>query len=161
MTGKFGSVANKSVEWYTPDWIFHKLAIDFDLDPASPVDFETPVPAATKFTVIDNGLDKDWFGKVWMNPPYSRETTKWMSKFIAHRNGVCLVFSRTDAKWFQSALASADAIILMSGRINFIPGVENKHKKSRAGAGTAMFAFGDECKKALSNLKSHGFLICR
>ena len=31
-----------------------------------------------------------------MNPPYGKFTAKWLEKFINHRNGIALVFARTD-----------------------------------------------------------------
>lgn len=149
----------KSVEWYTPAWIFERLELQFDLDPSSPHDYETPVPAKTKYTVFDNGLAKPWQGRVWMNPPYGPDTGFWMRRLIDHGDGIALVFSRTDAAWFQQAIAAADASLLISGRIEFIPGHENSHKKSRSGAGSAMFAFGNDCAGALSKLADLGVLI--
>lgn len=163
MSGMIGARAStpkrKSVEWYTPGWIFDRLGLEFDLDPSSPHDFETKVPANTKFTIFDDGLSKNWEGKVWMNPPYGPDTSFWMRRLIAHGNGIALVFSRTDTKWFQEALATADATLLVSGRIEFIPGHENAHKKGHSGAGSAMFAFGAECAAALSKLADIGVLI--
>lgn len=147
---------HKSVEWYTPKWIFDEMGIDFDLDPASPHDMSSEVPAKNKFTIFDDGLSKEWFGRVWMNPPYGTNTEFWVNRFIDHGNGIALLFSRTDAKWCQKALQSAQAILFLAGRIEFIPGIENKHKKSRCGAGTIMFAFGDECVNALNNLAYRG-----
>lgn len=151
----------KSVEWYTPGWIFELLALDFNLDPASPHDMQSVVPARLKFTLFDDGLKQPWTGKVWLNPPYNRETPLWMRKMIEHGNGIALVFSRTDAKWFQEALHTADATLLMSGRIQFIPGIENQHKRARSGAGSALFAWGEDCKQALFNMRDYGYLICR
>lgn len=142
----------KSVEWYTPAWIFKELSITFDLDPSSPHDIETHVPATTKYTIYDNGLKKPWFGRVWMNPPYGKETPLWMDRFIEHGNGIALVFSRTDTAWCQNAMQNCTAMLFLKGRINFIPGRENLHKKSRCGAGTVMFAFGDHCAIALKRL---------
>lgn len=163
MSGKFGNAdpRPKSVEWYTPGWIFEMLEIDFDLDPASPHDMESLVPAKTKYTIFDDGLAKDWYGRVFLNPPYGKETAQWMERMIEHGNGIALVFSRTDAKWFQSALRSASAILFVSGRIQFIPGLENQTKKSRCVAGTAIFAFGDECVSALKRLADMGYLVIK
>lgn len=165
MSGMFGerreAPKHKSVEWYTPKWIFDALAIQFDLDPASPWDFETHVPAATKYTVFDDGLKKPWFGRVWINPPYGTSTGMWMRRMIEHNNGIALVFSRTDAAWFQEAMRKASAVLFMEGRVEFIPGHENRHKKGRAGAGTALFAFGIDCQLALHKLESRGVLISR
>lgn len=162
MSGHIGTSKEKSVEWYTPKWIFDHLGIDFDLDPASPSDHETFVPAAVKYTKKENGLLCPWHGRVFMNPPYGTDTPKWMDKFIDHNNGIALVFSRTDARWFQRAAFECDAMLLLAGRVNFVPGHENKHKQSRAGAGTAMFAFGDDSFNALLNLAEQGiFIECR
>jgi hypothetical protein len=163
VSGMFGEAVNrakhKSVEWYTPKWIFDALDMAFDLDPASPFDFESFVPASTKYTVFDDGLSKDWFGTVWLNPPYGPDTEFWMNRLIAHGTGIALVFSRTDAAWCQSAMKACTAMLFLSGRIAFIPGEENRHKASRAGAGTVMFAFGDRCAAALTALGAHGVLL--
>jgi len=149
----------KSVEWYTPAWIFEALAIDFDLDPSSPHDWETVVPAKEKYTIYDDGLLKPWFGRVWLNPPYGKSTPKWIRRMVKHGNGIALLFSRTDARWCQEAMRAATGILFLSGRVDFIPGNENRHKKSRCGAGTVLFAFGDECAIALSRMKNYGFFI--
>jgi len=149
----------KSVEWYTPKWIFDNLGVEFDLDPASPYDHETAVPADTKLTKFDDGLACIWYGTVWLNPPYGRDTHKWIQKMADHGTGIALVFSRTDSKWCQLAMRSCTAMLFMSGRIQFEPGHENKHKKSRCGAGTVMFAFGEYCSIALENLSDRGTYI--
>ena len=151
--------SQKSVEWYTPKWVFDELGIVFDLDPSSPHDHETFVPAAKKLTIFDDGLSQDWLGTVWMNPPYGRETPFWMRRFIDHGNGIALVFSRTDTAWCQEAMRSCDAMLFVGGRIDFEPGHENKHKKSRCGAGTVMFAIGDRCVEALKKLSDRGVFL--
>lgn len=163
MSGFFGERRthdrHKSVEWYTPKWIFEKLDLEFDIDPSSPFDFETNVPAVKKLTVFDDGLKSEWEGRVWLNPPYGKDTAAWMERMINHNNGIALVFSRTDSAWFQSALNTADAVLFISGRIQFVPGHENAHKKARSGAGSAMFAWSNDCSKALKRLASHGYFI--
>lgn len=163
MSGMFGEsrshAAHKSVEWYTPAWIFDELGLKFDLDPASPHDHESAVPAETKYTVFDDGLSKPWFGRVFINPPYGPTTGQWISRLVSHGHGIALVFSRTDTTWFHEAAKSATAILFVSGRIDFIPGHENKHKKARSGAGTVFFAFGNDCAKALMNMADRGFFV--
>jgi hypothetical protein len=61
-------------EWGTPWWVVQQAAremgiLAFDLDPAA-------APGNAKahrfFTKADNGLERDWFGTVWLNPPFSR-----------------------------------------------------------------------------------------
>lgn len=149
----------KSVEWYTPAWIFDALGLKFDMDPASPHDMATPVPAAEKLTVFDDGLRSQWRGLVWLNPPYGRKTELWIRRMIDHGRGLCLVFARTDAKWSQEAMRAASAALFFAGRIQFIPGNENAHKRSRCGAASVLFAFGDEAAIALKRLSDRGVYV--
>lgn len=158
-TNKAIAPIKKSVEWYTPKWVFEELGLVFDLDPSSPHDMETAVPASTKYTIFDDGLSRPWFGRVWLNPPYGRDTPFWIRRMIEHGTGVALVFSRTDASWCQDAMKACTAMLFVSGRIEFVPGKENQHKKSRSGAGTVMFAFGNECAIALENMRDRGIFI--
>jgi len=153
--------SQKSVEWYTPAWVFEELAIDFDLDPSSPHDMDSIVPAAKKFTIFDDGLSKDWYGRVWLNPPYGKDTPFWIRRMIHHGNGVALVFSRTDTAWCQEAMNACTAMLFVSGRIEFIAGLENQHKKSRCGAGTVMFAFGKSNAIVLKRMSDRGIYIER
>jgi len=150
---------HKSVEWYTPAWIFEALGVHFDLDPASPHDAETQVPATRKYTRFDDGLKQSWSGRVWLNPPYGPDTGLWMRRMIDHRHGIAMVFSRTDAAWCQEAMRAADAILFLSGRVDFLPGHENRHKKGRCGAGTVLFAFGVDCAVVLRRLSGRGVFI--
>lgn len=165
MSGLIGTTIarskKKSVEWYTPKWIFDELGLQFDLDPASPWDFESYVPAATKYTVFDDGLSREWLGRVWLNPPYGPDTSFWMRRLIAHGNGIALVFSRTDSEWCQQSMRACDAMLFMSGRIAFVPGHENAHKADRAGAGTVLFAFGPDNAIALESMADRGVFIWR
>lgn len=150
---------HKSVEWYTPKWIFDALAIEFDLDPASPHDMQSEVPAKKKFTIFDDGLKKQWEGRVWMNPPYGKTTGDWIRRMVDHNNGIALVFSRTDASWCQEIMLASTAMLFIAGRIEFIPGIENQYKRSRCGAGTVMFALGDDCAIALKRLADKGVFV--
>lgn len=149
----------KSVEWYTPEWVFDELGLVFDLDPCSPADYVTIVPAKKKYTIHDDGLSQSWWGNVWLNPPYGRSTPEWIKRMCKHNNGIAMVFSRTDSRWCQEAMLKCSALLFLAGRVSFIPGHENKHKCGRAGAGTMMFAFGYENAVALSGLRSHGVFI--
>ena len=59
-------------ECYTPKWIFDTLGLTFDVDVCAPAGGIHYIPAVTHYSMIDDGLSKEWVGRVWMNPPYSK-----------------------------------------------------------------------------------------
>ena len=70
MNTTFEKSANTTDEWYTPKEIIDALG-KFDLDPCAPVKplWQT---AETMYNKKHDGLTKEWAGRVWLNPPYSR-----------------------------------------------------------------------------------------
>jgi len=62
-------------EYYTPIEIVNaarKTMGRIDLDPASSHIANTHVSSESIFTIEDDGLAQDWFGKVWMNHPFGK-----------------------------------------------------------------------------------------
>jgi len=62
-------------EKYTPDEIINptiNVLGKIDLDPASSLIANERINAKKIFTIKDNGLEKEWYGKVWMNHPFSK-----------------------------------------------------------------------------------------
>lgn len=114
---------NETVDWYTPKWIFDALGLSFDLDVASPEGGVSWIPAKAYYTEAVDGLNSPWLGRVWLNPPYGKHTAMWLKKMHDHRNGVALVFARTDCKWFHDYVVNADAILFMKGRVAFVDGL--------------------------------------
>lgn len=152
------SAQNKSVDWYTPPWIFQRLNLCFDLDPCAPPGGVPWIPVVNYLTTVDNGLKAPWDGKVWLNPPYGRETEKWLKKMHEHRNGIALVFARTDCKWFQEYVAAADRILFLRGRIRFVDGL-GVTGNSGPGCGSLLAAWGKECAQILCGLQDLGVLV--
>ena len=142
---------NLSIEWYTPKHIFDSLGLVFDLDPCAPKGGLPWIPAKTSLCLEDNGLTTPWFGNVWLNPPYGRETKDWLQKMHHYRNGIALVFARTDCKWFHDYVAKADAINLLKGRIKFVDGL-GVSGGNGAGAGSMLVAWGSQNVAAIRNL---------
>lgn len=107
-----------SDEWLTPPYILKPLG-RFDLDPCSPV--SRPWPTADyHYTAHDNGLIKEWFGRVWLNPPYGKIMYFWMDKLAAHGNGIALIKVRTDTKGFQNYIfPHVWSMLFIAGRISF------------------------------------------
>jgi len=78
MNTSFERSENTKVEWLTPPDLVKKLGT-FDLDPCSPIN-PPFVHATTNFTIQDNGLTRQWFGRVYLNPPYGKGMEEWMEK---------------------------------------------------------------------------------
>ena len=141
--------SHKSAEWYTPAWVFELLGLTFDLDPSSPHDMETVVPAETKYTIFDHGLKKEWFGRVWMNPPFGHQSTKraWLEKFFLHGNCIALLPDRTSAPWWQEFAGCPDLICFVSPKVKFER--PDGTYGEQPGTGTCLFAAGEAATKAL------------
>ena len=151
------SVDNKTVDWYTPKWIFDALGEHFDLDPCQPEDKIPWIPCDRHYSIIDNGLMQPWDGFVWLNPPYGKYTSDWLAKMHAHRNGIALVFARTDCGWFHDYVIKADAILFLKGRIKFVDGL-GATSGNGAGSGSMLIAWGSRAVTALKRMETNGVL---
>ena len=74
----------KTYEWYTPaDMVDRVVATmgHIDLDPCS--NKQKSIPARQHFTKEDDGLTKEWNGKVFMNPPWGAPLKLWTAKLVS------------------------------------------------------------------------------
>ena len=136
-------------DFYTPRWVFDRMGVTFDLDVAAPPGGVAWIPAARYFTVEDDGLAQPWLGRVWMNPPYS-QTTPWVRRFIAHRNGICLV-PQAKADWQVKLWEQADALVLPS-YYHFTFARRGPGQQQNIRFGVMLAVFGDECVDAIGRL---------
>lgn len=114
----FNTNTENSPEWLTPPRIVEALG-PFDLDPCACVDRPWDT-AKIHYTKNENGFDKPWEGRVWLNPPYGNETFKWIKRLADHGNGIALIFARTETKgFFDQVWDRADAIFFFKGRLKF------------------------------------------
>jgi hypothetical protein len=105
-----------SQDWITPLEIVAPLG-EFDLDPCASK--QQPWPCA-KQSYTSGGLEKPWFGRIFLNPPYHRfEVLNWIQKLANHGRGVALLHCRTETDWFSICWQHADAILFLNSRINF------------------------------------------
>ena len=111
-----------SNEWYTPAKYIEAARLvmgSIDLDPASCALANEVVKATRYYTQEDDGLTQDWYGNIWLNPPYGsidvvkrgRAGQQGVAKpFIfkaiqGYEQGtitqaIVCVTTDTDAKWF-------------------------------------------------------------
>lgn len=127
-------------EWLTPPEIVKALG-QFNLDPCSPI--KRPWATAVEhYTVKDDGLNREWFGRVWCNPPYGQEAVKWLRKLADHGNGIALVFARTETKmFFQEVWPRATGILFIEGRLTFHR-IDGGKAKANSGAPSVLIAYG-------------------
>ena len=119
MTKTFNTQGDGHDEWLTPKWITDTLG-PFELDPCSPGDRRPWDTATYHLSVENDGLNAPWFGRVWCNPPYGRETFKWLDKLASHGNGIALIFARTETKGFHRQVWDrAHSILFLEGRLAF------------------------------------------
>lgn len=119
-------------EWYTPSDIAdraRRVLGGIDLDPASNDEANEVIKAGAYFSAEDDGLEKDWTGSVWLNPPYSRDLMpKFVGKLISEYEkqhvdcAVLVSHNNTETEWFQSLAKVASAICFPAKRIKFYRG---------------------------------------
>lgn len=155
--GSHQSAAMLSDEWLTPPHILSALG-SFDLDPSSPVNRPWDT-AADHYTVEDDGLSKEWTGRVWLNPPYGLVAALWLKKLSEHGNGIALIFARTETRmFFEWVWNKADAVLFIEGRL-FFHRVNGIAAKANAGAPSVLVAYGKQNADALMNCKISGKFI--
>lgn len=150
--GSHQSSIGKSQVHLTPRWILDPLG-PFDLDPCA----SDPRPwdcAAANFTEADDGLARDWFGRVWLNPPFHRyRIAAWLDRMERHDRGIALVHARTETEWFGHIWRGAAALLFLAGRVVFcqtdgapqiVSDPASKHfgKVANSGAPVVLAAFG-------------------
>jgi len=147
-------------DWYTPPWVFEQLDCGFTLDPCHPAKRLFWVPAARIISLPDDGLALPWEGKVWLNPPYGRETPLWLDKLARHGEGIALVFARTDTQWFHDVMRNASAVLFMKDRVRFIDSYTMKEGGS-PGCGSALIGYGKWAADILTDCKVKGTIVRR
>jgi len=150
-------------EWYTPqEYIDSAVNVmgNIDVDPASNSVANVIIKADTYYTLEENGLAKEWLGKVWMNPPYSTGLISRVSEKLLEqleigntKEAIVLVNNATDTKWMQIMLKSCNAICLLEGRIHFW-NIDND--KVGPLQGQVIIYFGENIDGFAESFKTHG-----
>lgn len=153
-------------EWYTPKEYIEaarEVLGVIDLDPASSEIANITVKAKKFYSIDDDGLSKQWEGRVWLNPPYSQPQ---IGQFIEKLNdeltrqnvseAILLTHNYTDTKWFHSAQNQCAAICFTKGRIGFL---SPEGQKAAPTQGQAILYFGNDVHKFSKHFESFGFVM--
>lgn len=120
MAKNFNTNTDNNDTWLTPPDLIKSLG-EFDLDPCTPENM--PWQTAKKMLSKErdgDGLTAEWNGRVWCNPPYGRETFKWLEKLADHGSGIALIFARTETEGFQKyVFKRANSVFFFKGRLRF------------------------------------------
>ena len=155
--GSHQSARMKNDEWLTPPSILKALG-KFDLDPCAPVSRPWDM-AKIHYSKDENGLALDWFGRVWLNPPYGREVDRWLARMVSHGCGTALIFARTETdSFFKYVWNAAAAVLFLKGRLHFhyVNGMRAAHN---SGAPSALIAYGMPDAEILSQCGLPGYYV--
>jgi hypothetical protein len=162
MGGHHGSRSTTD-EWLTPPEIIRALG-DFDLDPCASCS-QTHITGTVmgigraRYCKCDDGYSKEWKGRVWLNPPYGKETGRWIAKMAKHGNGIALIFGRTDVGWFQDSIfRTATGLLFLGQRLTFIRG-DGVKSTYNSGAPSVLVAYGEFNAEALERLQMPGYFV--
>lgn len=160
-------LSHKETEWYTPPEFIEAARLvmgGIDLDPASCEEAQKNVKAACYYTETDNGLSQEWFGRVWLNPPYSKTHGKsnqelWAQRLISeYRSGtvkqaILLVKSALGYRWFEE-LWDILPVCFLRQRPSFIKSTGTSDGESKHGI--ALFYVGNDLPKFIEVFSQFG-----
>ena len=153
--GSHQSAKMEKDEWLTPPWILEALG-EFDLDPCAPG--TRPWEMALQHYTY-NGLDLEWSGRVWCNPPYGNQTGKWLNKLAEHGSGIALIFARTEtAMFFEHVWGKAHGVLFIEGRL-FFHHASGRRAGNNAGAPSVLVAYGEKERDMLEQCGIKGKFI--
>lgn len=115
---------SKKDVWQTPDDIWGPIdeRDTIDLDPCAG---EDTTIGETNYTVEDDGLSSEWFGTVWMNPPFSQKE-RWFERLREQRHNIERAYvvtpDSTDVKswWHGQVVELARYTWFPEGRIRYV-----------------------------------------
>ena len=119
------TTGNRTDKWNTPkDFVADvvKFFGTIDLDPCSNSEGEPNVPALNYYTEKTNGLAHDWYGKVFMNHPYSN-SKEWVPYAVSQyelghaKEMILLIKLDVSTKWWRSV--SQYSWIAINKRLKF------------------------------------------
>lgn len=155
---------NKSIvdDWYTPSQFIEVARATMgaiDLDPATSVYAQKTVNAKKYFT--EDALNKNWKGRVWLNPPFS-DVLGFADKLISHLEtgevpqAIVLTNNNTDTLWWHKLAELSQHICFTKGRISFY----NKAGEARGNTnGHTFFYFGDSQQAFIDNFYPYGLVL--
>lgn len=147
-------------EWYTPEQYIEaarEVMGSIDLDPASNDFANETVKATVYYDEARNGLEQEWWGNIWLNPPYSSALIQQFAEKLADslfKQAIVLVNNATETAWFRTLIENADAVVFPTGRIKYR---KRDGEKGTPLQGQAFIYFGDAPGRFLKVFSEFGW----
>ena len=107
----------------------------------------------------DDGLSREWCGRVWCNPPYGKHDARWLDRCFEHGNAIALIFARTETEaFFDTVWRKATAAMFLDGRLHFHH-VGGRRAAANSGAPSVLVAYGENNAAALRDSGLAGALV--
>lgn len=138
----------RETRWLTPRHLVDPLGC-FDLDPCGAPGHDL---AARTYLLEngDDGLRDEWFGRVWLNPPYGKEAEPFLARLAEYGRGTALIFARTETRmWHKHVWPKASGILFLAGRVSFLD-PQGVPAKANSGAPSVLVAYGEADAAALA-----------
>jgi len=139
-----------------------------DCDPASNDMAQRLVKAGTYFTKEKDGLNCDWHGNVWLNPPYSRGLIepfvhKLLRELEAGRvsSAILLTNNSASSHWHQHAASFSTLLCNPSKRIGFLELQEDGTYAQKNGndRGQTFFFYGSDPEAFMQTFADLGNIL--
>jgi phage N-6-adenine-methyltransferase len=162
--------SSQSHEWYTSSRFIEavrEVLGAIDLDPASCEEANRIVGATCYYTQEDDGLPRDWQGRVFLNPPYGKTAGKSMQGIWARRlieqyrsgaihSAILLVKPCVSERWFQPLWDFP--VCFTDHRIQFIAS-QSGQKGNGATQGGAFVYLGNDPERFALIFRSFGRVV--
>lgn len=158
--GGHHSPTSETEVWLTPPDVLAALG-PFDLDPCAAPDPRPWDTASRHYNKAENGLSREWSGRVWLNPPYGPPSVigPWMRRMVSHGRGTALIFARTETELFHETVwGKASAILFLKGRL-FFHFPDGRRAPHNGGAPSCLIAYGAPDAAALEDSGLPGFIV--
>jgi hypothetical protein len=153
-------------EWFTPAEYVEaaRLVLEtIDLDPATHPKAQEWIRATQYFTRAENGLEQEWHGRVWLNPPYGRgEIGPFIDKLVREIEAghvtavVLLTHSYTDTEWFHDVMSVIQTICFTKGRVKFQDEAGDPCAPTQ---GQVFFYYGPDVEEFVEIFKVFGLIV--
>jgi len=162
--------SHKTVEYYTPPLVLDAARAVLgmiDLDPASCEAAQVNVMATTYYTKAQDGLSQPWYGKIWLNPPYSKtdghsNQETWSRRLIEQyavgnvAEAILLVKAALGYIWFERLWYKWPTCFVRT-RLSFIH--EDGKTDGPAKQGSALLYFGPNIDRFVEVFRELGRVI--